>query len=66
MQTAQEKVINIKDPNDIVNTKTQQINQIEETEKKQKQHVQDKKDYRLERMLFDRINKMQGKIKESL
>ena len=33
---------------------------------KEKQHVQDKKDYRLERMLFDRINKMQGKIKESL
>lgn len=66
LQTAQEKVINIKDPNDIVSTKTQQINQIEETEKKQKQHVQDKKDYRLERMLFDRINKMQGKIKESL
>lgn len=42
----------------------------EETEedliKKKKQHAQDKKDYRLERMLFDRINTMQGKIKESL
>ena len=33
---------------------------------KEKQHVQDKKDYRLERMLFDRINAMQGKIKESI
>lgn len=33
---------------------------------KEKQHAQDKKDYRLERMLFERINKMQGKIKESL
>ena len=39
-----------------------EINKI----KKEKQHAQDKKDYRLERMLFDRINTMQGKIKESL
>ncbi len=36
------------------------------THDKEKQHAQDKKDYRLEKMLFDRINKMQGKIKESL
>lgn len=40
---------------------------FEETpEEKEKRHSQDKKDYRLERMLFDRINAMQGKIKESL
>ena len=39
----------------------------EKTEQEKiKQHAQDKKDYRLERMLFDRINTMQGKIKESL
>ena len=44
-----------------------QENSTEETQiNKEKQHAQDKKDYRLERMLFDRINKMQGKIKESL
>ena len=41
-------------------------NQDEELEKKKKQHAQDKKDYRLEKMLFDKINTMQGKIKESL
>lgn len=51
--------------------KKQNIEQIEpsnpeDIDKKEKQHVQDKKDFRLERMLFDRINKMQGKIKESL
>ena len=34
--------------------------------RKEKQHAQDKKDFRLERMLFARINVMQGKIKESL
>lgn len=39
---------------------------LENTEKKHKEHFQDKKDYRLEKMLFDRINAMQGKIKESL
>lgn len=55
----------------IENETPQDVNKIqpndqEEIEKKQKQHTQDKKDYRLERMLFDRINKMQGKIKESL
>ena len=51
------------------NTQTTQNNEIDESEiikKKEKQHAQDKKDYRLERMLFERINKMQGKIKESL
>lgn len=50
-------------------TQKQPINEIEDSEvlkKKEKQHAQDKKDYRLERMLFERINKMQGKIKESL
>lgn len=36
------------------------------SQEKEKKHKQDKKDYRLERMLFDRINTMQGKIKESL
>ena len=46
------------------NTQTESDNKIEEN--KEKQHAQDKKDYRLEKMLFDRINKMQGKIKESL
>ena len=51
------------------NTQEPQVNEIEDSEiqkKKEKQHAQDKKDYRLERMLFERINKMQGKIKESL
>ena len=38
----------------------------EDLAKKKKQHAQDKKDYRLEKMLFDRIETMQGKIKESL
>ena len=38
----------------------------ENLEEKEKRHTQDKKDYRLERILFDRINAMQGKIKESL
>ena len=50
-------------------TQTKETAEADETEilkKKEKQHAQDKKDYRLERMLFDRINKMQGKIKESL
>lgn len=42
-------------------------NQKEKTSPKaQKQHSQDKKDYRLEKLLLDRINAMQGKIKESL
>ena len=46
---------------------TENIEDSEEVlKRKEKQHAQDKKDYRLERMLFDRINKMQGKIKESL
>jgi len=51
------------------NTQTEEIKEVDESEvikKKEKQHAQDKKDYRLERMLFERINKMQGKIKESL
>ena len=65
---------NIINENEIVNNK-ENAEKIEENKeqtseelikKKEKQHAQDKKDYRLERMLFDRINKMQGKIKESL
>lgn len=45
----------------------QMVKPAEKTEQEKiKQHAQDKKDYRLERMLFDRINTMQGKIKESL
>ena len=41
-------------------------NSVTNVKTKEQQHAQDKKDYRLEKMLFDRINKMQGKIKESL
>lgn len=36
------------------------------SEEAKNQHSQDKKDYRLEKILLDRINAMQGKIKESL
>lgn len=36
------------------------------SEEAKTQHSQDKKDYRLEKILLDRINAMQGKIKESL
>ena len=47
------------------------IEKIEEIKEQQlgnneHKHTQDKKDYKLEKMLFDRINAMQGKIKESL
>lgn len=67
--------------NNVQETPNEQLNNQEETNtenvvetesddevlmKKQKQHSQDKKDYRLEKLLFDRINTMQGKIKESL
>lgn len=56
--------------NIITNQEKQQENsdivKEENLEEKEKRHTQDKKDYRLERMLFDRINAMQGKIKESL
>lgn len=38
----------------------------ENSESNEKKHSQDKKDYRLEKLLLDRINAMQGKIKESL
>lgn len=54
---------------EIINTQEPDIkeeNPEEVQKKKEKQHAQDKKDYRLERMLFARINIMQGKIKESL
>lgn len=43
-----------------------ELNNINNQAENEKKHTQDKKDYRLERMLFERINKMQGKIKESL
>ena len=49
-----------------INQKDSDTIKEETLEEKQKRHTQDKKDYRLERMLFDRINAMQGKIKESL
>ena len=42
------------------------VNANKQDESKEKQHSQDKKDYRLEKLLLDRINAMQGKIKESL
>lgn len=42
------------------------INVSENIDDKEKKHTQDKKDYRFEKMLFDKINAMQGKIKESL
>lgn len=48
-----------------VEKELEQNNPINQSEN-EKKHTQDKKDYRLERMLFERINKMQGKIKESL
>jgi len=60
-----QQIIQNENPQEI-NTNDIKTNDPEDIDKKQKQHVQDKKDYRLERMLFDRINKMQGKIKESL
>ena len=70
---SEEKCEEIKNSNENVikeNDKSEDIvkaeNQDEELEKKKKQHAQDKKDYRLEKMLFDKINTMQGKIKESL
>lgn len=48
-------------------TTTEESAQTEEQiREKERKHFQDKKDFRLERMLFDRINAMQGKIKESL
>lgn len=49
-----------------VQQENKEIAKEETAEEKEKRHTQDKKDYRLERMLFDRINAMQGKIKESL
>ena len=57
---AQEKVI-------VEDNKEEKVENSEaDLIKKKKQHAQDKKDYRLEKMLFDRIETMQGKIKESL
>ena len=59
---------NISEENSKDGTVVENIEESEEEilKRKEKQHAQDKKDYRLEKMLFDRINKMQGKIKESL
>ncbi len=70
----EEKIINTQEPEKIdekneVNKENAQVadeNPEEVQKKKEKQHAQDKKDFRLERMLFARINVMQGKIKESL
>ena len=57
-------------PNQEINIDNYEKNVEENAEeiarKKEKQHAQDKKDFRFERMLFARINTMQGKIKESL
>lgn len=61
----EQQIIQNENPQE-TNTNEIKPNDPEDIDKKQKQHVQDKKDFRLERMLFDRINKMQGKIKESL
>ena len=58
-QQNQEEVPKVQDNN-------QQNGQDNVKKSKEKQHEQDKKDFRLERMLFARINTMQGKIKESL
>lgn len=58
-QQIQEEVPKVQDNN-------QQNGQDNVKKSKEKQHEQDKKDFRLERMLFARINTMQGKIKESL
>ncbi len=61
------KIANVSENSQIRNgEKTQEVSTEENLKNKEKQHAQDKKDYRLEKMLFDRINKMQGKIKESL
>lgn len=63
IKNSNENVIKEKDKSENI---VKAENQDEELEKKKKQHAQDKKDYRLEKMLFDKINTMQGKIKESL
>ena len=58
----------VEEPKITMTTNPQMVqeNQEEVQKNKEKQHAQDKKDFRLERMLFARINVMQGKIKESL
>jgi hypothetical protein len=58
----------VKDNTEIIKEEKEdkEENPEEVAKKKEKQHAQDKKDFRLERMLFARINVMQGKIKESL
>lgn len=55
----------IRNSQKVVESEVEQ-NNINNQAENEKKHTQDKKDYRLERMLFERINKMQGKIKESL
>ena len=71
--TSTQKLYKIEEKNDIDETKPEKgaMNCSKENSEdikkiKEKQHAQDKKDFRLERMLFARINVMQGKIKESL
>lgn len=61
-----EKIENTQNFETEVNKEEIKESEEEIAKKKEKQHAQDKKDYRLERMLFARINTMQGKIKESL
>lgn len=66
--TAQQDVFDepkIRNSQKVVEGEVEQ-NNINNQAENEKKHTQDKKDYRLERMLFERINKMQGKIKESL
>ena len=57
-------------PNQEINIDNYEKNVEENAEeiarKKEKQHAQDKKDFRFERMLFARINTMQGKISFNL
>ncbi|MBR2587997.1 MAG: hypothetical protein IKD77_02190 [Bacilli bacterium] len=63
-QNFEEKNTNVEN---VVEQKIEATSEVkDELIDKEKKHAQDKKDYRLERMLFDRINAMQGKIKESI
>jgi len=62
----QEKINNtIEEEKKQETVKINNINEFTEQEK-QKKYTQDKKDFKLEKMLFDRINAMQSKIKESI
>jgi hypothetical protein len=61
------KAVKIEDENS-QNKDVEKASENQETEenKQEDKQVQDKKDYRLEKLLLARINAMQGKIKESL